>query len=160
MIDPELPEIGIRLSTANEEDGLTSDICHGERRANLVILTIGDQSSSSDACMTHYGIELGQDDAVNTPFPLYSTNTGAGEILEGSVKFSELVDSLVPDKGFAHEDDLVGVVDGDQLHSLSQSLVFWVYLGQCSHERFVVLHSPGCIDQDNVEAVLSRYLRS
>ena len=64
-----------------------------------------------------------------------------GEIAQGAVKLGELVDGFVADECLADEDDLVGVVDGDEL-------------GEGAHEGLVVLHAAGGVDEDDVEVVV------
>jgi hypothetical protein len=40
VVYPQLPEIGVCLSASDKQDGLSCDVCHGQCRANFVVLSI------------------------------------------------------------------------------------------------------------------------
>ncbi|GIX60788.1 nucleoside diphosphate kinase [Babesia caballi] len=84
------------------------------------------------------GVELGQDNAVDAPATL--RGVGLPHLLDGLVELAQLVDGVVPHQRLADEEQQVGVVDVDQL-------------GQRRHQRLVVLHAAGRVDQHGVEAV-------
>lgn len=164
MIHPQMSQIGVGLTTPDKQDRLARHVGHGQRRADLVVL----RSEGTHSAMpvkrprreaTHNRVKLGQDDTVDAPLAVRSA--GAGKVLERPVELGQLVDSLVADQGLPDEDDLVRIVDRYKLGSAAVSFGVVIighrpdtYLGQSSHERLVVLHSPRRVDQHHVKVVL------
>lgn len=155
MIHSKRPDIAISLSAPHKQDRLTRDVCHGQRRADLVILlhearagrgplSIGLSFSNMILQIsesTHDGIKLGQDHPIDPSRLAPDAKGRCGKVFQTPIKLAELVHRLVTDERLADKDDFVRVVDRDEF-------------GQCAHEGFVVLHPAGRIDQDDVVAVL------
>ncbi len=115
----QVPQIGVSLSSSNENNRLTCDVRHGDSRADLVINRV----------------KLGEHD------PVYQVGVrvAAGRVVrESLVELDQLVDGFVADEGLTDEEDEVWLVDYDQL-------------GKGSHQRLVVLHTTGRVDEDNVD---------
>lgn len=116
-----MAKIGIRLAASDKEDGLTSDIRHGERSTDFIVLHPGSVltmcvSPPQDAMQGAYdGVEFGQDDTVNPSLALCTANPRTREILERAIELRQLVHCLVADQCFADKDDLVWVVHRHEL---------------------------------------------
>lgn len=89
--------------------------------------------------ITYNRVKLGKDDTVDTTLPRRAAQ--GRKVLQRAIKLGELVDGLVTDKSLADKDNLVGVVDRHEL-------------GERTHERLIVLHTTGRVDEHYIETVL------
>jgi hypothetical protein len=152
------------LTASNEEDRLASNVSHRESSADFVVLQSEQKkpckrphiNARSDAkeedkkVQTYDRVKLCQYHPVHSSpslappsrsgLPTSIPSSSSRKVPQAPVKLAELIDGLVPDEGFANKDDLIGLVDGDEL-------------GERAHERLVVLHPAGGVDEDDVKGV-------
>lgn len=86
-------------------------------------------------------IKLGQNHRINAP----RLATPDGMLPHLGIELGELVNRIVANQRLPDEHELVRVVDVDQL-------------GERGHERDVVLHAAGCVDQHHVDLVALRHV--
>lgn len=94
---------------------------HIDRGANLLI----------------HSIKFGENDAINSA----RIRHVYGEINQRLIKLSQLINGVIADQSFTHEEHHVWRVDMDQLSKLT-------------HEALIALHPAGCIDQDDIIALV------
>lgn len=108
------------LSTTNENDGLTCDISHGECRSHLLKRnqkkgkkrkknTKHKRGLKKESHLIIHRVPFRHQHPINTTSLTYDTRSRR-IITQRTIKFGQLVDSLVAYKRLANENDLVGIV--------------------------------------------------
>ena len=117
----------VLLANSHEHDRLPGRVHHVEGSANFLIDSI----------------EFGHDDPVNGPWVAHID----GEVNQRLIELGQLVDRIVANQSFAHEEYHVRRVDVNQF-------------GKLAHEPFIALHTPGSVDQDHVVMLVLRLKQS
>lgn len=113
------------LADTHEEDWLTGTLNHVDCCADFLI-----------DC-----VKLSQDNTINTSrIRLYHS-----KINQALIELSQLINSIITNKGFTDKQDYVGLVDVDELRQLA-------------HKLFVALHAACCVDQDDIVAFITGFL--
>lgn len=85
--------------------------------------------------LTIDGVELREDNSVDE-----TRSALLAHIRQTAVELANLVYGVVTDQSLSDEEDQVGLVERDEL-------------GEGAHQRLVVLHASGRVDEHHVEAV-------
>jgi len=107
------------LSTTNENDGLTCNIGHGECRSHLVKKKSVEEKRAQEKLKEEihliiHRVPFRHQHPINTTSLTYNTRNRR-KITQRTIKFGQLVDSLVAYKRLANKNDLVRVVRCNQL---------------------------------------------
>mmetsp|Transcript_1370 Transcript_1370/g.5890 ORF Transcript_1370/g.5890 Transcript_1370/m.5890 type:complete len:412 (-) Transcript_1370:313-1548(-) len=113
--------MGVLLTRAHEEDRLAGLVAHRQGRSHLVV----------------DGVKLGQNDAVDL-----LERARRCVVRKRLVEHHQLVDAIVADQSFSHEDRELRSIVADEL-------------AERLHERLVVLHPPGRVHQQHIVLVLA-----